>query len=222
MSVQIDQQDAPTLRYSTIILANVDVLIFVDVLVGRCLIQAHANVNVLNLYQNVLTIKRLMVLHVSVSAHIDHRDVPIIRFLTMIPASAVAPRYTDALVDSGLIQSHADVNVLNPDFHVPMLKNLTKLHAGVSAQINQSTAPTLRYLITISVNVAAQGYSNAPEDRYSTRVRVSVSVLNQGQNAPQLRYSTTLHADVFVRINQGDVPIHKFSMIVSADVVALG
>jgi hypothetical protein len=102
-----------------------------------------------------------------------------------------------------------------------MLKNLTKLHASVSAQIDQNAAPILRYLITILVNVTAQGSMIALEDKNSTQVRVSVSVLNQGQNAPQLRYSMTEHAGVFVQINQGDAPIHKHLTIIFADVAAL-
>jgi hypothetical protein len=86
----------------------------------------------------------------------------------MILADAVAPRYTDALVGSGLIHAHVDVSVLNQDFHVPWLKNLTKLHASVSAQIDQSAAPILRYLITILVNVTVQGSMIALEDKNST------------------------------------------------------
>ena len=139
----------------------------------------------------------------------------------MIDASAVAPRYTDVLVDSGLIHAHVDVSVLNQDFHVLMLKNLTKLHASVSAPIDQSAAPTLRYLIIILVNVAVQGFTIVPVDKNSTQVHVSVSVPSQSQNALQLRHSMMEHASVFVRINQGDALIHKFSTIIFADVAAL-
>ena len=222
MFVLINLQDVPTLRYLIITLVNVAVLTFADALVDRHLIQAHVNVSVPNLYQSALTIRTSMVLHANVSAHIDHRDVPILKFSTMINASAVAPRYTDALVDSGLIHVHVDVNVLNPDFHVPMLKNLTKLHASVSAPIDQSAAPTLRYLIITLVNVAAQRSMIVPEDKNSTRVHVSVSVPSQDQNAPQLRCSMMEHANVFVQINQGDALIHKFSMMIFAGVAALG
>ena len=199
------------------------VLTCADALVGRHSIQAHANVSVLNLYQNVRTIRTLMVLHASVSALTDHKDVPTVRFLTTIHASAVALRYTVALVDSGSIPIHVDVNVLNPDFHVPMLRNLTKLPASASAQIDQRAAPILRDLITIHVNVVALGYMDVPQDRCSTRLHASVSAPNRGQGVPQLRYSTKLHADVFVPINQGDVPtVNKFSTIIFVGVVVPG
>ena len=222
VSVQTSHQGVPTLRYSITTPVNAAVLIFADAPVDRHLTQAHANVSVPNPYQSVLTIRTLMALHASVPAHIDHRDAPIIRFSITIPASVVAPRYTDALEDSGSIQSRVDVSVPNPDFHVPTIKNLTKQHASVSAQIGQSAAPILRHLTTILVNVVVQGYTNATEDRNSTRVRVSASVPNQGQNAPQLRYSMILHANAFVRISQGDVHTHRFSTIVFVNVVALG
>ena len=222
MSAQIDQQDALTLRYLTTILANVVVLISADALVDRHLIQAHASVSVLNLYQSVLMLRGLTELHASVSVHIDHRDVPILRCLTMIPVNAVAPRYTDALVDSGSIQRHVNASVLNQGFHVLMIKNLMKLHVSVSAQIDHSDALTLRYLITILANVVVQGYFTAPEDRYSIQAHVNVNVPNQGQNAPLLRYLTIMHAGVFAQTNQQDVPIHRFLMIAFASVVALG
>lgn len=222
MYAQIDQPDVPTLRHLIIILVNVVVLISTDALVDRHLIQVHVSVSVPNVYQSALTLRDLMVLHANVSAHIDHRDVPILRCLTMIPANAVAPRYIDALVDSGLIQKHVDASVLNPDFHVLMIKNSTKLHASASAQIDQSDAPTLRYLITILANVVVQGYMNALEDRYSTQARVNVNVPNQGQNAHLLRHLTIIHAGVFAQINQEDVLTHRFLMIIFAGVVALG
>jgi hypothetical protein len=72
----------------------------------------------------------------------------------------------------------------------PMLKNLTRLNVNVYAQIGQTDAPTLRFLIVIFVNVAALISSGALVGRNLIQIHANVSALNQGHDVQMLRNST--------------------------------
>ena len=151
--VLISQTDAPTLRFSIMILANAIALISSDALVDRSLIQIHANVSVLSQGLDVWMLKYSMMLHASVSAWINQQGVLTLRFLIMISANVAAPEYSGVLEDRDLIQTHVNVSVLNQGHSVLMLRNSTMWHASVSAQIDQQDVHTPRFLMKNFANV---------------------------------------------------------------------
>lgn len=85
---------------------------------------------------NALMLKNLMRLNVDAYAKIGQIDAPTVRFLITTLANAAALISLDALVDRGLIQTHANVSALNQGLDALMIKYSMMLHANVSAQIN--------------------------------------------------------------------------------------
>ena len=188
MSVVIDQTNAYIqIKYSMKNCANVNAQRYLHVLVDRSLIHKHVNASVQSPDHGVLTIRNSMTSHASVSAQIDQKDAPTVRFLTMIHANAAVLESFDALVGRGLIQIYASVSVLNQSLHVLMLKTLITLRASASAQIDQRDAPTHRYLIIILANVAALISSDALVDKSLIQIRVNANALNQDHGVLMLR-----------------------------------
>ena len=121
------------------------------------------------------------------SAQIDQSSAPTLKYLTMINADVDVPVYSDVPVGKSLIQTHADVSALNQSLHALMIRNLMILHANVSARIDQSAAPTLKYLTMTNADVNAPVYSDVLVGNGSIHVHVNVSVLSQGQSALTIR-----------------------------------
>ena len=124
MSAPIVQSGAPTLKYLTMVNADVDAPVYSDVLVGKSSIQIHADVSALDQSLHVPMIRNLMTLHANVSAQIDQSGAPTLKYLTMINADVDAPVYSDVLVGKSSIQIHADVSALDQSLHVLMIRNL--------------------------------------------------------------------------------------------------
>ena len=124
VSAQINQSTVPILRYLTMIHARVDVPVYSDALVDKNLIQIHVNVSALDQSLRVLMLKNLITSHASVSAQINQIDVPTPKYLIIILANVAALISSDALVGKSLIQTLANVSVLNQGQSALMLRNL--------------------------------------------------------------------------------------------------
>ena len=124
MSAQIDQQDAYIHKFLTMIPVNAAVQGLFNALVVKDSIEIHANVSAQSLDPHAQMIRNSMTLHASVSARIDLRGAPTLRYLTMIDADVDVPVYSDALVDRNLIQIHVNVSALDQCLHAPMIRNL--------------------------------------------------------------------------------------------------
>lgn len=142
--------------------------------------------------------------HVAVSVHIDQEGALTFRYLTTIHANA------DVLIQPGVpedkhsIPPPASVSALNLSLNAHLTRYLTMSHASVRVLIDQTGAPTIKYLIMKPVNAAAPAYTNVLEDKVSTQAPANASVPHPDQSVLLTRFLMMSHASVPVQIDPAD------------------
>ena len=192
---QIDQQDAPTLRFLMTHFASVFALRFVSVLEVKSSIQTSAFVNVPtpDLHAAIPSISTVR--HANVSVPILNQNVPSLRSSMLIHVSVNAPLLDQhAVHHTSMIPTHVPASVLL--IHVLLLSTLIVRHAVVNVAID-TPVPRTMSSIEQTVNASVPGWRNVGRHRDSILIHASVNVQTITP-AQLIKFLTAMNADASV------------------------